>query len=127
MQIYSIWFKYTLKEMLIIGIAGGTGSGKTTVVRKIVESLPAGEVVVLPQDSYYKDSSHVPVEERQNINFDHPDAFEWSLLSKHVMMLKEAKSIEEQKKYMQTNEYIEEMAREKFGLVYDDEIVFKAK
>ena len=43
MQIYSIWFKYTLKEMLIIGIAGGTGSGKTTVVRKIVESLPAGD------------------------------------------------------------------------------------
>ena len=62
--------------MLIIGIAGGTGSGKTTVVRKIIESLPAGEVVLLPQDSYYKDSSHVPVEERQNINFDHPDAFE---------------------------------------------------
>ena len=61
--------------MLIIGIAGGTGSGKTTVVRKIIESLPAGEVVLLPQDSYYKDSSHVPVEERQNINFDHPDAF----------------------------------------------------
>ena len=75
--------------MLIIGIAGGTGSGKTTVVRKIIESLPAGEVVLLPQDSYYKDSSHVPVEERQNINFDHPDAFEWSLLSKHVSMLKE--------------------------------------
>ena len=79
--------------MLIIGIAGGTGSGKTTVVRKIIESLPVGEVVLLPQDSYYKDSSHVPVEERQNINFDHPDAFEWSLLSKHVMMLKEGKTI----------------------------------
>ena len=95
MQKYSIWFKYTFKEMLIIGIAGGTGSGKTTVVRKIIESLPAGEVVLLPQDSYYKDSSHVPVEERQNINFDHPDAFEWSLLSKHVMMLKEGNSIEQ--------------------------------
>lgn len=95
MQKYSIWFKYTFKEMLIIGIAGGTGSGKTTVVRKIIESLPAGEVVLLPQDSYYKDSSHVPVEERQNINFDHPDAFEWSLLSKHVMTLKEGKSIEQ--------------------------------
>lgn len=81
--------------MLIIGIAGGTGSGKTTVVRKMIESLPIGEVVLLPQDSYYKDSSHVPVEERQNINFDHPDAFEWSLLSKHVMMLKEGKSIEQ--------------------------------
>lgn len=81
--------------MLVIGIAGGTGSGKTTVVRKIVESLPAGEVVVLPQDSYYKDSSHVPVEERQFINFDHPDAFEWSLLSEHLTMLKEGKAIEQ--------------------------------
>jgi uridine kinase len=81
--------------MLIIGIAGGTGSGKTTVVRKICESLNPGEVVLLPQDSYYKDSSHVPVEERQNINFDHPDAFEWGLLSKHVSMLREGKSIEQ--------------------------------
>ena len=81
--------------MLIIGIAGGTGSGKTTVVKKIIESLPVGEVVLLPPDSYYKDSSHVPVEERQNINFDHPDAFDWSLLSKHIMMLKEGKSIEQ--------------------------------
>lgn len=81
--------------MLVIGIAGGTGSGKTTVVRKIVESLPAGEVVVLPQDSYYKDSSHVPVEERQFINFDHPDAFDWSLLSEHLAMLKEGKAIEQ--------------------------------
>lgn len=81
--------------MLIIGIAGGTGSGKTTVVRKIIESLPDGEVVLLPQDSYYKDSSHVPVEERQSINFDHPDSFEWELLSKHVTMLKEGKSIEQ--------------------------------
>ncbi|NDV59720.1 uridine kinase [Bacteroides sp. 519] len=81
--------------MLIIGIAGGTGSGKTTVVRKIVESLGAGEVVLLPQDSYYKDSSHVPPEERQNINFDHPDAFEWELLSSHVRNLREGKSIEQ--------------------------------
>lgn len=81
--------------MIIIGIAGGTGSGKTTVVRKIVESLPAGEVVLLPQDSYYKDSSHIPIEERQNINFDHPDAFEWSLLSKHVAALKSGESIEQ--------------------------------
>lgn len=81
--------------MLIIGIAGGTGSGKTTVVKKIVEKLPVGEVVVLPQDSYYKDSSHIPVEERQNINFDHPDAFDWDLLSQHIAMLKAGKSIEQ--------------------------------
>ncbi len=81
--------------MLIIGIAGGTGSGKTTVVQKIIESLPEGEVVLLPQDSYYKDSSHVPVEERQFINFDHPDAFDWPLLAQHLAMLKEGKSIEQ--------------------------------
>ena len=81
--------------MLIIGIAGGTGSGKTTVVRKIIESLPKDEVVLLPQDSYYKDSSHVPMEERQNINFDHPDAFDWPLLSRHVEMLRQGKSIEQ--------------------------------
>ena len=66
--------------MIVIGIAGGTGSGKTTVVRKIIESLPAGEVSVLPQDSYYKDSSHIPAEERQKINFDEPAAFDWDLL-----------------------------------------------
>ena len=81
--------------MLIIGIAGGTGSGKTTVVKKIIESLPPGEVVLLPQDSYYKDSSHVPVEERQNINFDHPNAFDWALLSHHVALLREGQSIEQ--------------------------------
>ncbi len=81
--------------MIIIGIAGGTGSGKTTVVRKIIESLPPGEVVLLPQDSYYKDSSHVPPEKRQSINFDHPDAFEWDLLSRHISLLKEGKSIEQ--------------------------------
>ena len=81
--------------MIIIGIAGGTGSGKTTVVRKIMESLPQGEVVLLPQDSYYKDSSHVPVAERQNINFDHPNAFDWPLLSQHVQQLREGKAIEQ--------------------------------
>lgn len=81
--------------MLIIGIAGGTGSGKTTVVRKIVESLPAGEVVLLPQDSYYKDNSDVPPENRQSINFDHPDAFDWDLLSEHVDRLRAGKCIEQ--------------------------------
>ena len=81
--------------MFIIGIAGGTGSGKTTVVRKLIERLPKGEVVVIPQDSYYKDSSNVPVEERQNINFDHPDAFDWNLLTKHIAMLKDGQAIEQ--------------------------------
>lgn len=80
--------------MLIIGIAGGTGSGKTTVVNKIIDSFPAGEVAVIPQDSYYKDSSHVPVEERSKINFDEPAAIEWTLLVEHLNMLKEGRSIE---------------------------------
>ncbi|MBR3564909.1 MAG: uridine kinase [Paludibacteraceae bacterium] len=81
--------------MLIIGIAGGTGSGKTTVVRKIIERLPKDEVVVIPQDSYYKDSSDVPMEERKFINFDHPDAFDWPLLEQHIALLKENKPIEQ--------------------------------
>lgn len=81
--------------MFIIGIAGGTGSGKTTVVKKLTERLPKGDVVVIPLDSYYNDSSDVPEEERQKINFDHPDAFEWKLLRRHLQELKEGKSVEQ--------------------------------
>lgn len=81
--------------MLIVGIAGGTGSGKTTVVRKLMESLPEGLAIQLPLDSYYHDSSHVPPEERQSINFDHPDAFDWPLLCRHLKRLKEGKTIEQ--------------------------------
>ncbi|MDI3527764.1 MAG: uridine kinase [Tenuifilum sp.] len=81
--------------MLVIGIAGGTGSGKTTVVNKIVNLLPKGEVVVIPQDSYYRDSSHLPLEQRQEINFDHPDSIEFELLVQHVKDLKEGKTIEQ--------------------------------
>lgn len=80
--------------MLIIGIAGGTGSGKTTVVNKIIDSFPAGEVAVIPQDSYYKDSSHVPVEERSKINFDEPAAIEWTLLVEHLKQLREGHAVE---------------------------------
>lgn len=81
--------------MIIIGIAGGTGSGKTTVVRKIVESLPEGTVSVIPQDSYYNDQSHMALEDRKKTNFDHPNAFEWSLLSKQIEDLKNGKAIEQ--------------------------------
>lgn len=80
--------------MLVIGIAGGTGSGKTTVVRKIIESLPAGEVVVLPQDSYYKDNAHIPLEERLKMNYDEPASIEWSLLTRQIRELKEGHDIE---------------------------------
>ncbi len=80
--------------MLIIGIAGGTGSGKTTVVNKIINSLSPGEVAVLRQDSYYKDSSHVPPELRSKINFDEPDAIEWPLLVSHLELLKQGSTIQ---------------------------------
>ena len=80
--------------MLGIGIAGGSGSGKTTVVKAITQQLQ-GRVVVIPQDSYYKDSSHVPVEERKNINFDHPDAIDWKLMCQQIRELKAGKTIEQ--------------------------------
>ena len=80
--------------MLIVGIAGGTGSGKTTVVKKLMDALPGGEVVVIPQDSYYKDNSNIPLEERQKINFDHPESLEFNLLIDHLKQLKKGKSIE---------------------------------
>ncbi len=79
----------------IIGIAGGTGSGKTTVVRKVIETLPKDEVAVIPQDSYYKDNGHLPLEERQEINFDHPRSLEFKLLIDHIKKLKEGKGIEQ--------------------------------
>ncbi len=79
----------------IIGIAGGTGSGKTTVVRKIIEKLPKDEVAIIPQDSYYRDNSHLPLEDRQEINFDHPRSLEFKLLIEHIKRLKEGKSIEQ--------------------------------
>jgi len=81
--------------MLIIGIAGGTGSGKTTVVKKLLERLPGNEVVILPQDSYYRDSSDKPLEERLEMNFDHPDSIEWELLVDHLQKLKRGESIEQ--------------------------------
>jgi len=81
--------------MLIVGIAGGTGSGKTTVVKKIIEKLPKDSVAILSQDSYYKDQSHLPLEERQNINFDHPNAIEFELLIEHIQKLKNGLAIQE--------------------------------
>jgi uridine kinase len=74
--------------MFIIGIAGGTGCGKTTVVRKIIENLPENQVVLMSQDNYYKDNSHISLEDRQKINFDHPDSLEFDLLIKHLHHLK---------------------------------------
>ena len=81
--------------MYIIGIGGGTGSGKTTVVRKILETLPAGRVALIPQDSYYNDTTHLTMEERRRINFDHPNAFDWALLIEQIQRLRQGLSIEQ--------------------------------
>jgi len=81
--------------MLIIGIAGGTGSGKTTVVQQIIDQLPQDEVCVISQDSYYKDTSHLPFEERVKINFDHPNSIDFDLLVQHLSELRNNKSFEQ--------------------------------
>ncbi|WP_178989137.1 uridine kinase [Winogradskyella schleiferi] len=81
--------------MLIIGIAGGTGCGKTTVVNTILQELPEGQVGVISQDSYYKDTSHLSFEERVKINFDHPRSIDFELLEQHLKDLKEGKSIDQ--------------------------------
>ena len=80
--------------MLIIGIAGGTGSGKTTVVRKIIESLPKDEVAVISQDCYYNSNPHIPLEERLKMNYDEPAAIEWSLLTRQLRELKAGCAVE---------------------------------
>lgn len=79
--------------MLIIGIAGGTGCGKTTVVNQILNELPKGEVGVISQDSYYNDTSHLSYEERVNINFDHPRSIDFNLLAEHLKTLKQEQPI----------------------------------
>ena len=81
--------------MLIIGIAGGTGRGKTTVVNQIVNELPENEVGVISQDSYYKDTSHLSYEERTKINFDHPRTIDFDLLYEHLLQLKDNQTIEQ--------------------------------
>ncbi|MHA7830441.1 MAG: uridine kinase [Flagellimonas sp.] len=80
--------------MLILGIAGGTGCGKTTVVNQIVEQLPKDEVGVISQDSYYNDLSHMSKEERALVNFDHPNSIDFELLIDHIELLKQGKTID---------------------------------
>lgn len=82
--------------MIIIGIAGGTGSGKTTVVRKIMENFPKEKVALIPQDSYYKCApAGLSLEELRLLNYDHPEAFDWELLHSHIADLKAGKAIEQ--------------------------------
>jgi uridine kinase len=80
--------------MLIVGIAGGTGSGKTTVARSIVDTLGDEHVTLISQDAYYKDHADLTLEERQSLNYDHPDSFDNDLLLKHLVMLRQGQSIE---------------------------------
>ena len=81
--------------MLVIGIAGGTGSGKTTVVNQIINELPEDEVCVISQDSYYKATDNLSYEERIKINFDHPRAIDFDLLETHISDLKSGKTIQQ--------------------------------
>jgi uridine kinase len=81
--------------MLIIGIAGGTGSGKTTVVEQIIAELPKDEVCIISQDSYYTDTSHLIYDERVKINFDHPNSIDFDLMLSHLRELRNGKSFEQ--------------------------------
>jgi uridine kinase len=80
--------------MLIIGIAGGSGSGKSTVVRHLIRHLPKEAVTIIPQDAYYKDNGHKSAEERAKINFDHPTSIEWGLLIKQLEILRTGAPVE---------------------------------
>ena len=80
--------------MFVIGIAGGSGSGKTTLVNSILERVPYNQISLLAQDSYYKDSSHLPMDQRRALNFDHPDSIEWDLMLSDVQKLKNGSAIE---------------------------------
>ncbi len=114
--------------MYIIGIAGGTGSGKTTVVRKIVESLTTEDVALIPQDSYYNDTSEMTIEERHKINFDHPSAFDWQLLIQHIKDLKNGVSIEQPTySYIECNRQAETIHIEPHKVIIIEGIMALAK
>lgn len=83
-----------MKRPILIGIAGGTGCGKSTITHEIYKSLPAESITIIEQDSYYKDQSNLTFEERLKTNYDHPDAFDTELLMKHLSMLLEGESVD---------------------------------
>ena len=97
--------------MLIIGIAGGTGSGKTTVVNQIIDELKHEEVDVISQDSYYQDTSHLSFEDRKKINFDHPKSIDFELMAEHLQQLRNGETIQQPiysfKEHNRTGETIE--------------------
>ncbi len=79
--------------MYVIGIAGGSGSGKTTLVESILGRIPREEIAILPQDAYYRDNSHMPLEERYKVNYDHPNSIEWELMVEDIKKLKSGETI----------------------------------
>lgn len=83
-----------MSRPILIGIAGGTGSGKSTVAKEIYRCLPEDSIAVIEQDSYYKDQSHLSFKDRIKTNYDHPDAFDTGLLLKHLSMLQDGKAID---------------------------------
>ena len=83
-----------MNNPLVIGVAGGTGSGKTTVVREIIRNIGRSQVTVLHHDSYYRDVKEMPFEERVRINYDHPDSLETSLLIRHIQQLRDGQSVD---------------------------------
>ena len=99
--------------MLVIGIAGGSGSGKTTVVNKIIQGLPPNSVSIMYQDAYYWDNGFLPPEEKKKINFDHPDSIEWELLTRDLDLLIKGNTI-----HMPTYSYVE-CARQKETVCVD--------
>ncbi|MDL2243433.1 uridine kinase [Bacteroidales bacterium OttesenSCG-928-J19] len=80
--------------MYVIGMAGGSGSGKTTLVKRILNKLPQERVLQLPQDAYYYDNGHMPLEERKKQNYDHPDSIDWPLMIQHIRDLKAGKTVQ---------------------------------
>jgi len=83
-----------MQRPLVVGIAGGTGSGKTTVAHKLAAAMPAGRCVTLEHDAYYRDASHLPLDERAQINFDHPSSLESSLLAEHLRDLRAGRAVD---------------------------------
>lgn len=104
--------------MLLVGIAGGSGSGKTTVVNKIMEKMPKDSVSVIYQDAYYWDNGHLSKEEKKKINFDHPDSIEWGLLVHHLDQLKAGYPV-----LMPTYSYVECARLEKTIMVEPKSVV----
>ena len=100
-----------MKPCIVIGIAGGTGAGKTTIARRLSEPLPAGTVAVIEHDAYYRDRPDLTYEERSALNFDHPDALDNDLLFAHLQELKAGRGIDKSQYNFRTHRRMAETVR----------------